>query len=206
MTKLKYVCSVCSKSFSRKWNAQRHNDTVHKDTALIRHSSNVRSFNNKSKIYSHSLVKSKFKTVGSKFNSNPADSPASLSSCQFKSFNNYYQNDSNKFIMSVDEEEKENILYAKLETMIIPFEKLEKLLVMAPYLVQSNGNIDSILSNIIIMALGRHDPVKIIQNYLSLYSRLYYRNKMILYVSHFLKIPVISTIEFMKSLLPENNI
>ena len=32
-----YVCSKCNKSFSRKWNAERHNERMHDDLSLIRH-------------------------------------------------------------------------------------------------------------------------------------------------------------------------
>jgi len=87
--------------------------------------------------------------------------------------------------------------------MITP---LEKLLTLVPNLIQGSGNLDAVLSNIIITALGKHDPAKFVQNYLSFYSRLYYRNKMILYVSRYLNMPAIRTVEYLKSLLTESNI
>jgi len=208
MNKLKYKCSICSKKFSRKWNAQRHNNIMHKDVASIKYFSNAKlGSNSQSKIYSYGLNISKIKTSNSKLNNNIIKSSTYYSPYPIKSFNNFYQNNANKSsIISINEGERENLLYNKLEKMIIPFEKLEKLLTLTPSLIQDSGNIDSVLSNIIINALGKHDPAKFVQNYLSLYSGLYCRNKMILCVSRYLKMPVIPTVEYLKSLLSENNI
>ena len=205
MGKIKYKCSLCSKRFSRKWNAQRHNNDIHKDIALIKHSSNVKMDSNRqSKIYPYGLNISKFKTANSKFDSEPINfTPRSLS-YPFKSFNNCYQNNSKNpnVLMNDDyDDEKETLLYNNLEKMIIPFEKLAKLFVMMPSLILGSGNIDTVLSNIIITALGKYDPAKFIQNYLSFYSRLYYRNKMILCVSRSLKLDFLPTVEYLKSLL-----
>jgi|tagenome__1003787_1003787.scaffolds.fasta_scaffold20988661_1 hypothetical protein len=208
MNKLKYKCSICSKKFSRKWNAQRHNNTMHKDVASIKYSSIGKlSSNNQSKIYPYGLNISKFKTSKSKLNNNKIKSSTYSSPYPIKSFNNFYQNNSNKYsIKSINEDEKENLLYNKLEKMIIPFEKLEKLFVMEPSLIQGSGNIDTVLSNIIITALGQHDPAKFVHNHLSFYSGLYYRNKMILCVSRSLRIDILSTVEYLKSLLTSNNV
>jgi hypothetical protein len=208
MNKIKYKCSICSKKFSRKWNAQRHNNNVHKDAASIKYFSNAKlGSNNQSKIYPYGLNISRFKTSNSKLDTNIIKSSAYSSSYPIKSFNNFYQNNSNKHsIISINEDKKEHLLYNKLEKMIIPFEKLEKLLTLAPSLIQGSGNIDTVLSNIIIAALGKHDPAKFVQDRLSFYSGLYYRNKMILCVSRYLKIPVIPTVEYLKSLLTENNV
>ena len=38
----KYTCANCSKQFSRKWNANRHNNDVHSGTSIV--------FNNESRI------------------------------------------------------------------------------------------------------------------------------------------------------------
>jgi hypothetical protein len=175
MNKLIYKCSICSKKFPRKWNAQRHND-IHNNAALIEYSSNVKTnLDNRSKIYPYNHDKYKVKTFSSKHdNKNTKDFSTFSYSYAFKSFNNYYQNNSNKTDKYTNETEKEDLLYDKLEKMIIPFEKLEKLLVLAPHLIQGNGNVDTVLSNVIITALGKHDPAKFVQNRLSLYSRLYY--------------------------------
>ena len=208
MNKLKYKCSICSKKFSRKWTAQRHNNIMHKDAALIKYFSNAKlGSNNQSKTYSHGLNISKFKTSNSKLNNNIIKSSTYSSLYPIKSFNNFYQNDTNKpsSIISINDDKKENILYNNLEKMIILFEKLEKLFTLAPSLIQGSGNLDAVLSKIVINALGKHDPAKFVQNYISFYSRLYYRNKMILYVSRYLNMPVIPTIEYLKNLITENN-
>ncbi len=35
MNKPSYVCSKCSRAFRRRWNAERHNDTIHKGLSSI---------------------------------------------------------------------------------------------------------------------------------------------------------------------------
>jgi hypothetical protein len=180
---------------------------MHKDAASIKYFSNIKlGSNNQSKIYPYGLNISKFKTSNSKLNNNIIKSSTYSSPYPIKSFNNFYQNNSNNPIISINEDEKENLLYNKLKKMIIPFDKLEKLFVMEPSLIQGSGNIDTVLSNIIITALGKYDPAKFVQNHLSFYSGLYYRNKMILCVSRYLKIDILSTVEYLKSLLTCNNV
>ena len=131
MTKLIYRCPLCLKKFTRKWNAQRHNNDIHKDMALIEYSSNVKmGLDNRSKVYSYNLDKYKVKTSGSKDNNSNTTNFSSFSySYPYKSFNNYYQNKSIKYFEPIDENEKEDSFYNKLEKIAIPFENFEKLLV-----------------------------------------------------------------------------
>ncbi len=56
--------------------------------------------------------------------------------------------------------------------MSVSFEKLEKLFVEAPYLIMPYKSIEGVLSNIIITALGKPDPVIYMQNKLALYTIL----------------------------------
>jgi hypothetical protein len=35
MAKIKYTCQTCNKAFSRRWNAQRHNDSLHNGLSHI---------------------------------------------------------------------------------------------------------------------------------------------------------------------------
>ncbi len=94
---------------------------MHKDAALIKYFSNIKlGSNNQSKTYSHGLNISKFKTSNSKLNNNIIKSSTNSSPCPIKSFNNFYQNDTNKptSIISINDEKKENLLYNKLEKMI----------------------------------------------------------------------------------------
>ncbi len=83
-----------------------------------------------SKVYSYNLDKYKVKTSGSKDNNSNTTNFSSFSySYPYKSFNNYYQNKSIKYFKPIDENEKENLFYNKLEKIAIPFENFEKLLV-----------------------------------------------------------------------------
>ena len=116
MGKTKYRCSICSKKFSRRWNAQRHNDAIHKDAALIKHLPNVKpNYNCQFKIPPYGFNISKFKIANRKFDSEPINyftSSCSSLSYPFKSFNNYYQNNSKNSSVSMNEDEqKENLLY-----------------------------------------------------------------------------------------------
>jgi hypothetical protein len=109
---------------------------MHKDATLIKYFSNIKlGSNNQSKIYPYGLNISKFKTSNSKLDNNIIKSSTYSSPYPIKSFNNFYQNNSNKHsIISINEDKKEHLLYNKLEKMIIPFEKLEQLLALAALL------------------------------------------------------------------------
>ncbi|MER5175067.1 MAG: hypothetical protein ABJB76_12770 [Candidatus Nitrosocosmicus sp.] len=195
MNKSKYKCLTCSKKFSRKYNAQRYNDTVHKDSAFISYPLNrMITPNKQSKIKHPGSTISKFKEFGHNLENNMY----SPSYSTFKLFNNLHQKKSSKSVILMNEDEKENLLYNKLEKIITPFEKLEKLFVEAPYLIHPYKNIDAILSTIIIEALKKPDPDKVVHNYLAHYNKLYFRNKMILYVARSRVMNAFYAIEYLK--------
>jgi hypothetical protein len=198
-----YICSFCSKKFSRKWNAKRHNNDIHKGLSSIdyRLKKGIITLNKpSSKITRDYATITKVKQFDRNFENKKY--PYSLSLSPFRSFNNnQFKKKSYKSIFYMDEQEKEDYLYRKLEQMSVPFEKLEKLFVEAPYLIMPLNNIQGVLSNIVITALGKPDPVIYIQNKLALYTRLYCSNKLISCVARNMNMDVTTAKEYLKNIL-----
>src|SRR5215207_11639219 len=125
MNKPSYGCSNCPRAFRRRWNAQRHNDTVHRGLSniiVINHErqNKVITLKNRSGYhpsFAASTQSQKFKYV----RRNNANDP------QFKPFNNGSLKKSNKAVRTMDYDEKEDFFYNTLEKMATLVEKLEKL-------------------------------------------------------------------------------
>lgn len=126
MQNLKYSCSKCSWAFSRRWNAQRHNDAIHKGLSNIaikyKSGNRVKAAKNRSVLYPSFSAALKSKEFRHLNQNNANDS-------SFKPFNNSgsHLKKSNKSVMSMDEGEKDDFLNNPLEKMAIPLEKLEQL-------------------------------------------------------------------------------
>jgi hypothetical protein len=151
-----YTCSFCSKKFSRKWNATRHNNDIHKGLASIdyRLKKGLIALNKpSSKIAPDYSIIPKFEQFDLYFENNIYASPSlpPPSSYPFRSFNNHHlKKKTNKSIFYMNEQEKDDLLYRNLEQMSVSFEKLEKLFVEAPYLIMPYKSIEEFLSNMII--------------------------------------------------------
>jgi hypothetical protein len=191
-----YLCSICLKKYTRKWNAQRHNNDIHKGLAIIDYqlqNGNL-TFNKQTNTLLNYSATFKFNEKQNIFKNNNDIST-------FKPFNKIYQNKSRTSILFMNEKEKENYLYYILEQMSVPFEKLEKLLIEKPSLIAPNIVIESFLSTMIIKALGMPDPVKTVHDNLAYYTRLHRRNKMISSVVTSEMMDVLSPIEYLKGIL-----
>jgi hypothetical protein len=191
-----YLCSICFKKFPRKWNAQRHNNDIHKGLAIIDYqfqNGNL-TFNKQTNILLNYSATAKFNEHYNLFKNNNGIST-------FKPFNKIYQNKSRTPILFTNEQEKENYLFYILEQMSVPFEKLEKLLIKDPSLITHYIDIESFLSAMIIKALGMPDPVKTIYDNLAYYTRIHRRNKMISYTHPPETMDVLSPIEYLKGIL-----
>ena len=104
-----YVCSKCGKSFSRKWNAERHNERMHDDLSPIRHRK------------TRSAFESKLKTKDSNYKKKPV---------LFQSFDSAFKdNGPGKSFSSYGnfgpDEQKIIKIFGQLAQ---PFEELEKLI------------------------------------------------------------------------------
>jgi hypothetical protein len=202
MNKPPYVCSTCSRAFTRSWNAQRHIDSIHKGLSNI------------------NIKYKSGKTIDALKNQpgfNPSFGPASNSK-GLKYLNQKYANDSafrsynnggsplkkwNRPVMPMDEGQKEDLLYNTLEKMGVPFEKLEKLFFEKPYLLQPSEDVEKKLSFVIITALENPNPVKVIQDNLDHYNRQYHGNKMISYVAKNGRCSTFTATEYLKSKLED---
>jgi hypothetical protein len=138
--------------------------------ALIEYSSNLKmSLGIRSKVYPYNLDKFKLKTTRTEYNnSNINDFSRFSRHYPFKSFDNYYSNNSKKSFKLMDENEKEDLLYDKLEKIALSFDKLEKLFVLSSHLIYGKEDIETILSKVIIDAIVKRDPAKFVQNQLTL--------------------------------------
>ena len=85
--------------------------------------------------------------------------------------------------------------------MMIPFEKLEKLLYDKVYRQENHENINKILSMVIIQAVGSGNPSKVIQDYLTFYNGLYWKNKMIFCVAKSMNVNSFTASTFLKGLV-----
>ncbi len=200
MVSPKFVCGICSKSFSRRWNAQRHNDSLH---------------------YGMSCIDTKYiadnkENVFTNFNTHYPSTKATESSGfgiskhkpQTNTFRKHlfnpldpFRKKPNNSFKFMNEDEKEQILYNTLEKMASPLEKLEKLLKEKTHVNVPYHEIDRILSNQILMALQMPNPVKVLQDLYTYYNRLYYSNKMILLVANSHNIDALTATEMMKTIL-----
>ncbi len=220
MNKIKYVCSICqNRKFSRKYNAQRHNDLLHDGAAFIQYSSNSLITKNKTTVATtmHPKVRKPTyqATVNNNFATNKYQNDSNYSPSSFDYLSPFtfskpfsktieksnYEICSNPSFLLEKEDEAENRLYNHLDKMIGPFEKLEKLLTDAPYLAYPYNTIDALLTNIIISALGKPDPRKFIEKQLASYTRTYYRGKMINHVAKTFCMNPQGAIEYLKMLL-----
>jgi hypothetical protein len=98
------------------------------------------------------------------------------------------------------EEREDDLLYGKLEKMIVPFEKLEKLLFDKMYRNEPPENINKILTNVIILAIGSNNPAKVVQDNLTSYTRLHWTTKMISYVARSMGVGGFTAFTCMKSM------
>ena len=197
MNKTTYDCSTCSKGFRRRYNAQRHIDTVHRGLSgvdIIHKTGNrVNALKNQPGFNPSFAAASKSRELKHLNQKNAND-------ISFGSFNNDGSplKKSNKTVIPMNEGEKDDFVYETLEKMTIPFEKLVKLFFEKPDLLKPCEDIETKLSFIFISALDSLDPVKVIQDNLDHYNRQYHANKMIEYVAKSNKISTFAATEYLK--------
>ncbi len=203
MNKPSYGCSKCSKTFRRRWNAQRHIDAIHmglsnidvkyKSGKTINALENQLGFNAS---FASATKSMEFKNLHQK----------NANDFSFKSFRNSGSplKKLNRSVIPMDEGEKEDLLYNTLEKMAIPFEKLEKLFFEKSHFLPPCDDAEKKLSAIILAALESPNPVKVVQDKLTHYSRQYHGNKMIAYVAKNGKIGTFTATEYLKSKLADS--
>jgi hypothetical protein len=162
---MKYDCSKCNQSFSRKWNAERHNELKHDDLSII--------YDKKIKPTSNSNSNSKLKTK------NPIYKNKFI---QFQSNHTLIKNDifDELFSEYIKLEPDEN----ELKTMKIfgqlyqPFEELEKLLD-----IFDESSKASILSQVFKSCLKSFRPVKSMKDTIEIYRAIKAIDKISYYYS-----------------------
>jgi hypothetical protein len=163
-----YGCSVCNKSFSRKWNAERHSERMHDDLATINNRKNktVSSLQPKSK--NDSFFKNRFKHFQS--------SPSTVKGDVFDEFFS-----KNIELESASDDLKTIRVFARLEK---PFEELEKLLSH----FEENFKAD-VLTHILTSSLNSLRPVKSMEEAVKMYQSEKVMQKMAYYFSKSRKVP-----------------
>ncbi len=185
MKKTIYGCSRCQKTFPRKWNAERHVISVHKGLSKIgsqfgnevNPANSFRHLNNPTVSYTAASKAKKFKTSGFQKKLKESVNP----------------------MMDIEERE-DDLLYGNLEKMIIPFEKLEKLFFEKMYRHEPPEKIDKILTNVIILASGSSNPAKVVQDYLTSFTRSHWTTKMISCVARSMGVDAVTAFAFLKSI------
>ena len=198
MNKPSYVCSKCKRAFRRRWNAQRHTDTVHKGLSDIKFKhkqGNSANAINKPDRYHPSFAAAstpwKYRQMHQHNSKDSSFAPFNNSGSPLKK--------PNKSVVTMDEGEKEDFLNNTLEKMAISIERLEKL--FFEKLCIPRKNIENMLSHIIIAALAMPDPVKFIQDKFTYYNRQYYSAKMIKYVAKSYEMDYFAATEYLKSVI-----
>ncbi len=83
--------------------------------------------------------------------------------------------------------------------MIVPFEKLEKLFYEKMYRNEPPEKIDKILTNVIILASGSSNPAKVVQDYLTSFTRSHWTTKIISCVARSMGVDTVTAFAFLKS-------
>jgi hypothetical protein len=160
MKEKSYSCNTCKERFGRRWNADRHNSTVHSDMAII--------FNNKTgSISKHKETTQRYDNPRNIYQKSPS----------YKRFKEMKNNFSpfRKDDLEMEEELKIISIFGKLKQ---PFEDLEKLLSDNPENIKIK-----LLSDMVIYSLTSSNPVKSLQEEIELCQSLSSRQKIIECVS-----------------------
>ena len=154
-----YDCNKCNKSFSRKWNAERHNERMHDDLSAIRHRKTKSAFEPKLKTKNpyHKNKPILFQSFDSEFKDNDLG----------KSFSSYVNFGPDK--------QKIMKIFGQLAQ---PFEELEKL--MDDYDEKSKNHT---LCEIFISCLKSPRPVKSMKETVEMHRSIKYRKKIEKHVS-----------------------
>jgi len=200
MNKPSYGCSNCPRAFRRRWNAQRHNDTIHRGLSniiIINHEpqNKVNTLKNQSGYhpsFAASPQSQKFRYA----RGNNANDPL------FKPFNDGSPlKKSNKAVRYMDYEEKEDFFYNTLEKMAIPVEKLEKLFFEKIYPQDPRENTQNMISLIVNASLADPDPIGYIQDKLTYYTRQYYAAKVITYMAKYYRFDTFTATAYLRNML-----
>lgn len=202
MNKPSYVCSKCSKDFRRRWNAQRHNDTVHKGLSNInikyKSRDNVNALkNNPGRYTPFFAAASKFCKYGQTRQNNAKDSPFT----PFKIGSHLKK--PNESAPTIDEGEREEFVNITTEKIAIQVEKLEKLFSGKMYPHAPAENTTKRICNIVAAALAMPDPIRYAQDMFTYYNRQYHSAKMIFYVAASYGIDTFEATVHLKNVLME---
>jgi hypothetical protein len=200
MNKPSYGCSNCPRAFRRRWNAQRHNDTVHRGLSNIiiinpEQQNKVNALKNQSGYhpsFASSPQSQKFKYVRS----------IDANRFPFKPFNDgSFLKKTNKAVRHMDYEEKEDFFYNTLEKMATPIEKLEKLFFEKIYPPEAHENAQNMISSIVNASLADSNPTRYIQDKLTYHNRQYNAAKVIRYVAKYYGVDTFTATEYLRSIL-----
>lgn len=201
MNKALYVCSKCKKSFRRRWNAQRHNDTVHKGLAHIY-------TRDKSGISREDASKNKP-------NHHHPSSAGVLNSWKYGQMHKHGSKHSpfatfssgsprkkqNETVRTLDEGEIQDFVDMMSERMAICFEKLEKLFFGRLYPYAPYEKTRKALCEIHSAALVMPDPIRYMQEKFTYYNRQYCSANMTRYVVESCGIDTNSAAERLKNVI-----
>jgi hypothetical protein len=119
----------------------------------------------------------------------------------FKPFNDVSPwKKSNKSIMPMDDEEKEDFFYNTLEKMAILVEKLEKLFEKL-YPHEPPENTQNLISSIVNASLVDSAPIGYIKDQHAYFNRLYHTAKIIKYVAKYYRTDTFAATEYLRSIL-----
>ena len=179
--KTRYGCSKCNQSFSRKWNAERHNELKHDDLSIIS--------NKKIKPTSNSKLKTKDPIYKNKFK-------------QFRSFQSPIKNDIfDKLYSEYYNSEPNELKTMKIFGQLIqPFEELEKFFDHHDERLKAK-----ILSQIFTSCLNSYRPVKSMKDTVEIYRSIQGIDKISYYFSKSKRITPYKAKNLVKALVQKSD-
>src|SRR3954447_18498605 len=192
-----YACTACKKTFSRKFNAERHNKIVHEEMAMIYNKETDWISNTKkpSLAPSNTMVQT-IKSAAASSSKSDKDIDNSIP----KQTNNNNLKDLYKDDEDVDNNEnKDDQLVFKIIGKISPYLDTLDSLLLSRY--PDNNDRIKILSSLLITSLTTSNPIKFIKEQINFFRSLIAMKKSISLISHYYNIEPKQARETLKGLV-----
>ena len=194
-----YACTSCKKTFSRKFNAERHNKIVHEEMAMVYNKetdwkSNIK----KSSLNSSNTIDHKLKSTSSSRSSLKPDKDID-NFIPKQTYNNNLKDLYKDDLYLDNSENKDDQLVFKIIGKMAPYIDTLDSLLLSRY--QDNNDGIKILSSLLITSLTTSNPVKFIKEQINFFRSLIAMKKSISLISYYYNIEPKQARETLKGLV-----